>query len=230
MIFFWVLFLIVILISLILAFMSMKDFRQNPKDFNLDYGLFLVRRPSSLTPQVFDYLHQEFEKTGLIISIERLFKGRESAIVLYGPRKILINFTTLDLLELEDYTNKLTGASIWQMSARKKNGIRGSLFLDIPKLFKEEEILWQIILQAQKGGSRQFRAQILVAVLISDENRKKEISMFLQAQKGDLIKVPQNLSSIQMMNFYQKRTILGRSKLTLTGGEIAKLLSLPKLH
>lgn len=230
MILFLILFFSVILISLILAYLSMKNFEQSPKDFSLDNGLFLIRKPSALTADIFDTLHQMIEREGLIISVERLFKGRESAMVLYGPAKVFEALkSTLDLLELEDYSRKVSEASIWQMGTRLKNRqLDGSLYLDLPKLENEEQVWWQIVLKAQKSSG--FRAQIRVAVLISNEARRKEISEALQAQKGSLIKIPQPLSSMQMIDSYRKRSILEENNIKLTGQELARLSSLPKLQ
>lgn len=231
MIFFWILFLLVILISGLLAYLSMKDFRQEPQDFSLDNSLFLIRKPHGLTIKLFDWLHLNCERDGVIIGLERLFKGGESALTLYGPKKILTPLVpSLDLIELEDYVREEINVPVWEIGVRnlKHNRVEKSLFSDFPKLFQGEQVWYQIVLQAQKGKSKRFIAQIRVMVLISDANRKKEVSGVLQARQGLLIKIPQKFSSLQMMDFYRKRSMIGRDSLKLTGEEIAKLWSLPK--
>lgn len=232
MIVFWILFLLVILISGFLAYLSMKDFREEPQDFSSDNCLFLIRKPHVLTPKLFDWLHINCERDRVIVSLERLFKGGESALTLYGPKKILVPLvSSLDLIELEDYVREEIKVSVWEIGVRnlKHNRVEKSLFSDFPKLGQSEEVWYQIVLQAQKGESKKFIAQIRVMVLISDEHRKKEVSGVLQVQKGPLIKIPQKFSSLQMMDFYRKRSMIGRDQLKLTGEEIAKLWNLPNL-
>lgn len=230
MIVFWILFLLIILISGVLAFLSMKDFRQEPKELSSDNGLFLIRKPFALSLELFDLLHQNCQKLGLIISLERLFKGGESALVLFGPKIVLSALaSSLDLIELEDYSQGEVGILGWEIGIVGNIHIqRTSLFLDFPKLLQGEQVWYQIVLQAQKGRAKQFIAQIRVIVVISDDNRRKEISKLLQARKGPWIKIPQKFSSLQIVNFYQKRNIVGRPHVKLTGEEIVKLWSLPK--
>lgn len=231
MILFWILFLLIVLISAILAILSMKDFKQSPQDFSTDNGLFLIRKPYALTLELFDRLHLNCVQEGLIISLERLFKGGESALVLYGPKRMLLNLTqSLDLIELEDYPRS-EEILIWEIGVRtpKHYQVEESLFLDFPKLLSNEQVWYQIVLQAQKGESKKFIAQIRVIVLISDENRRNEISRVLQAGRGSFMKVPKPLSSETLMNFYMKRSLLGKTFLKLTGEEISKLMSLPLL-
>ncbi len=229
MIAFWILFLLIILISALLAFLSMKDFRQEPQQFNQDNGLFLIRKPFALSSKLFDYLHQSCRKLGLIISLERLFKGGESALVIYGPKNILLALAqSLDLIELEDYSQKDFGILAWEMGVSGNTPFqKESLFLDFPRLLSGEQVWYQIVLQAQKGRVKQFIAQIRVIILISDEHRKKMVSSTLH-RRGSLIKIPQKFSSLQIVDFYQKRSIAGRSHVKLTGEEIVKIWSLPK--
>lgn len=194
----------------------MKDFRISSKDLTLEMGLYLIRKPKSLTSDLLASLQKRVEKDDLIVSLERLFKGRESALVLYGPKNLLLNFSkNLDLLEVEDYSQLSKDASAWEIDVREKDyPISGSLFSQFPKLERQEQVWYQMVLQIKKGADRKFRCQIRAAFLSSDRKRLKELSQNLQ------------VSSLQIMDFYKKRSI-GKLDLRLSNDEIIKLWSLP---
>lgn len=198
--------------------MSMKDFRISPKDLSLEVGLYLIRKPKSLTSEMLSSLQKKVEKDDLIVSLERLFKGRESALVLYGPKNLLLNFSkNLDLLEVEDYSQVALDASAWEIGVREKDyPISGSLFSQFPKLEVQEQVWYQMVLQIKKRAEGKFRCQIRAASLSSDRKRLKELSQNLH----------EPFSSLQIMDFYKKRSI-GKLDLLLSNDEIIKLWSLP---
>lgn len=230
MILFWILFLLIVFISAILAYLSMRDFGKSPQDFAQYNSLFLIRKVDALTPKLLEWLYQRTEKSGKIFSLERLFKGSESALVIYGPSKMLLELTsTLDLIELEDYARQEVEASVWEMGVKGKVGPqKESLFLDFPKLDKGEQVWYQIVLQAQKGKNSQFSCQIRVAVLSSDLKRRKKLSEALQTPKRHFVKIPQAFSTTQILDFYRKRSMVGRTYAKLTEDEIVKTWKLPK--
>lgn len=236
MIVFWILFLLIILISLMLAYLSMRDFEEGPDDFGPDNGLFLVRKQNPLTNELLGYLYKVIRADSVILSIERLFNGDESALVIYGPKKAISALTqALDLLELEDYTN-VQDPTIWQMGTKtlgEYHKITKSMFLDFPKLEKGEQAWFQLVLQlasrsepekAERG--EHFKAQIRVVVLSADPRRRKLLSELLQSPKNNIVKIPLPFSSSQLMDFYKKRSIVGRGRIELSAGDIIKGWSL----
>ncbi len=121
MILWFALFLLIVGISFVLAFRSMKDYQEIPKNFKAEYGLFLIRRPESFNANALTAIGQTILEEGLVVSIERLFKGKQAALTIFGPKKILDDFAeSLNLLELEDYAQVLDhkDISVWEVGVK----------------------------------------------------------------------------------------------------------------
>lgn len=203
-----ILFLLIIGISFILAFWSMRDYQEIPQQSKAEYGLFLIRRTNSLNFEVLDMIRKSMLKQDLIISIERLFKGKQAALAIFGPKKILEQFAQqLNLLELEDYALNLASEDIfiWEV------GVKGStddIFKNLPMLEHEDQFFWQVILGAKRGKDLSFQTQIRAAVYSEDPIRKKTLVPTLQnLSMGKLIKIPRPFSQEQMMSFYKLRSL-----------------------
>lgn len=237
------LFLLVVFISFILAYQSMSDFGENPKLSNVEYGLYLIRKTSNLTPALLDSMHDEVAKEGLIISLERLFKGRKSALVIFGPKKVLKNYLpSLDLLELEDYTEvDKDQAYAWEVGVKNHHlEEMDNFFKRIPILAEAEQVWWQLTLAAkqQKGEIKTFQSQIRVVVLSADTQRRKKVSQILQNLTSHLTKIPRPFTTQQIVDFYQTRSFF-RTKFNpqFSSQELVKLLvpqplpqTLPQTH
>ncbi|MDO8618727.1 MAG: hypothetical protein Q7R49_02145 [Candidatus Daviesbacteria bacterium] len=149
------LFLIIIAISAILAYQSMRDYQIKPTA-NLSYGLFLIKNPLVLTT-IFDTLHDQALQSGYLISLERLFKGSKSALVIFAPHK-LINALSPDLqvVELEEYAKiDPTYASVWEMGYKDQASFhlgKINAFDNLPQLRDDEQFWWQITLQANSAA------------------------------------------------------------------------------
>lgn len=97
-----VLFFIIILISAALAFRSMKDYEEFPENLSLN-TIFYVGNPQNFSEDSLKKLHRVFSRGKQFFSFERLNKGKERALVVYGPREILEMLPELNLIEIEDY-------------------------------------------------------------------------------------------------------------------------------
>lgn len=217
---FWItIAVLVVLISFVLAVRSMADFAQNPHFPR--YGLYLVRSPQALTGQVLDAMHDLLLKEGSTISLERLIKGRESALVIFAPQNILNSFPALNLVELEDYVvDSLDNLQAWQMGVKHKNNVQiKSYFEGFPPLQETEQFWWQIVLKAAKEKGY-FEAQVRVIAKSQEESWQKRSS-------GSLQKIPKPFSREQLLDFYQKRTFLqDKFNPTLKSDDVLKVLSL----
>lgn len=218
----WIaLFVLVILISLILALWSMKDVHDIPED---DYSLFLIKKPSQLTAQFLDSLNLNLN--GGILSFERLVKGSESVLVIYGPRKLLLqNKDLLDLLELEDYVNiESNQVSSFEVSVKSKEPGDMKIFKNIPQI-SESEQLWCQTLLSSKGGN--YLCQIRIVVVSKSEERRKILTASLQKLMPEkLIKLPKAFSNTQLLNFYGKRAFKKEPGFPLNSSEVIDLLKL----
>ncbi len=196
-----VLFILVVAISFVLAAQSMRDYSEDPeKDRN--YSLFLIRNTQGLSAQVLSSIKNELSETKSIISFERLFKGAKSALVVFGPRDLVLNHkTTLDLLELEDYTNVAAELiSAWEMGTRKDIKITQKLFTNMPSLLDHEQFWHQVIF------SHTLKPQITQIFISSEESRRHTFVTSLHNISHELHKLPKAFSNPQFLEFYQKRS------------------------
>lgn len=237
MILWFALFLLVVAISFILAYQSMSDFQEIPS--SSQYGLFLIRAPSQLTPHLLDLLHEAVVKEGLIVSLERLFKGSQSTLVIFGPRKILAPWReTLHLLELEDYTQiNVEQLQAWEVGVKNPHQLNAaqldSLFKNFPLLKDTEQFFCQVNLQARKGSKdhqKVFTGQMRAVILSNDSKRRHTLAESLQnLGSPHLAKIPSPFSHQKLLEFYQQRSLSpNRHSLTLTSGEVIKLVTIPK--
>lgn len=204
-----ILFLLIVAISFLLAYRSMKDFREIPKGDQ--YSLFLIRQPHSLNKDLLEQLWNDSLQEGQILSLERLFKGRSSALVVFGSKRILTKYTNLlNLVELEDYTNcDQQSLTIWEIRIKDPTKLENaSIFLNFPHLQESEQVFWQLVLQAKRGADKIFSGQLRAVVLTPDTKRRRQLTTSLQDLNGAiLLKVPRPFSLSKMFEFYQKRSL-----------------------
>lgn len=186
----------------------MRDFQLKPNAKN-DYSLFLVRNISKLNLDSFNSILNELSKKDLLVSFERLFKGEESALVVFGPKNILLNYQDLNLLELEDYTDlNLDNISIWEADVRTIKGLRANL----PKLLKEERIWIQIVGKLKLGNSL-IPAQVRIVIFSPIKDRLKSLTDEFQKNfKNTLPKIPRPYAKDQLFDFYKQRSFLKEGK------------------
>lgn len=210
----WIaLFLLVIAISFVLALRSMRDYQDIPQKTKEEYSLFLIRQPGNFNSQTLDDIGKSMLADGLIISLERLFKGSQAALTIFGPKRILSQFMeSLNLLELEDYTEGYSSSdvSIWEMGAKNTNRQSdNTIFENISQLGGDDQFFWQLVLGAKKiKDNLAFQTQIRAVVYCQDPIRRKAlVPLFENLQSGSLIKVPKPFSTEQMMDFYNLRVL-----------------------
>lgn len=208
------LFFLVIAISFILALQSMREYQEIPLKSKEEYGLYLIRNVINLDAKLLKSLREHIAADGLLISIERLFKGQKAALTIFGPKRVLGNFRAdLSLLELEDYSLNLnnTDIYIWEMGTKNKELKIENLqpiFSNLPALSEEEQFFWQVVLGAKEGRSEAFQSQIRAAVYSKDPARRRELALLFQnLSNGGLIKVPRPYSPEQMTSFYRLRSL-----------------------
>lgn len=95
-------FFIIILVSAVLAFRSMKDYEEFPGSENIN-SLFFVANLQNFTENSLKKLHKSLLSSKQFFSLERLNKGRERVLVIFGPREIPEILPELKLVEIEDY-------------------------------------------------------------------------------------------------------------------------------
>lgn len=222
----WIgLFLLIAAVSFFLALRSMRDFEQFSSQPNL--ALFLIRGASFLDTILLNSLYQEMKKNDQIFSLERLFKGTESALIIFGPKQILQKFTSLNLLELEDYQLP-EGAKFFAWEVAKKQAeqeIGGQPFSDLPALLPQEQFWWQVTLKA--ASVNHWQAEIKAVLVFFEQQRGSELLQSLhRLGQGTLTKIPRPQSNNQILQSYLKRsqTPLSPHQTILTSREALQLL------
>lgn len=197
MIFWLLIFLIILVASVLLAYSSMKNFPGIPDSKN-QYGVFLVRSPNSLNSEILQLLKENNKNQ--TVSLERLFKGDRRALVIFGPRNTLNNFPELELLELEDYVNFSQEILAFEIGMKD-----GATFV-ASKLSDDEEIWYQIILGFSKENF--FLVQTRMAVISQSPERRQSLSndLFSLNKTFSKLVLPQNQSQIH--EGFKKRILL----------------------
>lgn len=217
----WGLLLLLILaISFVLAKLSMKDYTEIPS--SPDFGLFLMKQQGNLNQELLDLIYDDLQKTNSIISFERLFKGEETALVIYGSKKLLSNYTnTLGLLELEDYTSfDEKDLGVWEIGIKQLTIDNGQWTMgdNLPQLLEDEQLWWQLII------SKGYKCQIKVAVVSKDPVKQQGLAETLVLPEN-IIKLPKVYSTAQLLDFYQKRSFqINEDNPLLNPQQILKLL------
>lgn len=248
----FILFFIILAISLVLAVQSMADYETRPKHFNTLYSLFLISKENNLSNELIDKLHQDIQEKGYILSLERLFKGGKRALVIYGPSVLIKPLgEKLGLLELEDYSQKINevgkGILVWEVGRKQvgqENLVTDNLFPVMPEMSDKEEFWWQLVLQPVKGsGEAKFQAIVRALIKAEDPKRASWLQNELLAigKTRGLAMLPQAYSAAQMVKLYQERSLpIGGDSfpmnivsktpkgvvLTLKSGEIRSLLDI----
>ncbi|TSC66298.1 MAG: Uncharacterized protein CEO21_226 [Microgenomates group bacterium Gr01-1014_80] len=218
MIIFLILFFIILSVSFVLAYSSMRDYQEVPAS-EKEYSLYLIRKPQFLTSQLLGALINLSK--GKIISLERLFKGESSALVIFGPRKVLEGHFSeiLGLLELEDYT-RVTQASSWEIGRRGQPDLKSDFFRDLPAFSKEEQFWWQVVI-------KDFEVQLRAVFAYADKERGGLVSVLEGIGGKSLGKLPKAFTSDQILDFYRKRVFTPANSYPSKAEEILSFIGLP---
>lgn len=249
MILWFILFFLIIAISFVLAYQSMKDYVEKPAISA--YSLYLIKNPLALTTQLLEEIYFVLSEKDGLISFEKLFKGQRSAYTVFGPRAILEKFTQLNLLELEDYTNvDPSNIAAWEMTVKDTSLLSNPSPVLKPDLTETEQFWVMLILQAKKGllgslaGQKEFQvakvresqksdikfftAQIRAVLVSPDQVRRKSLVVSLEnLSGGKLVKIPRPYTTAQILETYKSRVLQpAGNTLTLTVDEVLGLLKI----
>lgn len=239
----WILlFLLIIAISFVLAYQSMRDFAHSPSEKDA-YGLFLIRNPQALTPQVIDLIHRSVLKTGSLISLEKLFKGEKRALVIFAPNSLMKSLAPLSLLELEEYNDDVALDNTFSFEVGSKDSAlfhltnTPSISKHMPKLSDGEQIWWQIILQptSQKLFAKSTTWDNILQLLglgKTGQNYLRNLNKLLTSrpelksiveQKNKQSPYSASLRVVVVSGDSQKRASLGREIEELGEGKLVKV-------
>ncbi|MBI2022918.1 hypothetical protein HYS97_03665 [Candidatus Daviesbacteria bacterium] len=220
----------VLIISFILAFRSMKGFKEIPQS-KIPNSLFLIRNTLEFNEETVRSLGDYAKVLDSQIAFERLFRGQETALVIYGPKTLPGAFPKLNLLEIEDYLGKTSvDESIgWIISGKIAPAITNANIFAGLKLGESQKIYWQIVCFGPAKSDGLFQATIRVLILDKSPAEKAELAKKLKAlieEKTGLLQKSREESTSQVFEEFVKRSLSPRelSKFSLRSGEILSLL------
>lgn len=214
-----ILFFIIIILSFVLALKSMNDYQGQPLALKLQYSLFLVKNPTEFTLEILQDIHEETSKNNTIISLEKLFKGEKTALVIFAPKELLNKFSNvLNLLELEDYSLKeINNVKVWEIGSNNLSPklLERDFTIKLPNLKEDEQLWWQIILKPKSSNYQcreknvYFQSLIRAVLLTADKSREQEVSeiLFTRGKELGLNVLPQSHSGNELLKFYQQRIL-----------------------
>lgn len=246
-----ILFLAIVLFSAFLAWRSLKGYQELPPE-SLTHGLFLIKNKKALNKDTISRLYSYALNANLILSLEKLFKGEDSAIIIFGPSDLAGNFSDLDLVELEDYlqvpgNSKTTAFEDRKVSLNEsfpwtiqpKNNSKKSLtikdgFLNSEELGVSQRFFWQIVFTPIKGTAQNFQSTIRAMVVDPDPLNRvelvKKISLEIQNFTGLAKKTSENArSTAGIFESFRQRSLIPReiSPFIITGEELLSLIGRP---
>lgn len=243
----WIIAIIIILIvSLFLALRSMKDF-QEPSTGRTSFSLFLIRNISALDTSTLVKIAQITQNLDGSFALERLSKGSDFVLAIFGPSSIQTQLPELNLLELEDYLEdpkkdptipidpkktQVNDSLAWVISAKadpKKQLILKEGFLKKLDLQSDQHVFLQIVLHPQKNNG----LQATIRILVSDKNPNQRIELSKKIDEqiimyANLQSQPRIQTTLEVFEEYRKRSFIPKeiAEFSLTTQEILDLLSL----
>lgn len=208
MIFWIILFLLVVFASIILAVQSLKE---APRiDY---YGLFLIRQRARVNLEFLNNLYN-LMLSGQVLSLEKLFKGEKSALVIWAPKSI-VSKLSIDLLELDDYTKAD------QNNVSSRSVTFPKILRITPPVLKKDEQFWiQLVFKKAAGKSYQSllntnSSSFEIALKKQLDKNSQQKSFFVALRVALLVADRQKGEGLEEFQKYQKRILEDGQNLTL---------------
>jgi hypothetical protein len=216
----WLLIIVVIIIiSFLLALRSMRNYQEIPPA-RFSYGLYLICNSDQLQNGVLNKLYAFGLESNAQISIEKLFKGGESAIVIYAPHNIGQFVPELELLEIEDYLereaksgNKKASVDeviVWSLQPKSEVELEipPDFLKDFP-LEQNQQLFWQLVLASYR---KEHHFQVNIRVMVADHDTHQRIELAKNVDQYlektvNLHKKETNQSISLLFDRYQKRAL-----------------------
>lgn len=240
----WViLFIVVVLVSLLLAFRSMKDYQEIPQEAkDLTFALYLISQKNLIDEEVLKKIYQFSLKLNSIISFEFLKRGADSALVVYAPTEFLTQFSSLAPVELEDYLENsgknsnptklsVNNSIAWVITAKnnpKKSLVMTEDFFKL-ELGEDQGFYLQAVCLGNPKQSDTF--QVTVRAIVFDKNPNNRVTLAKTITEKiqnntSLLSTRREEPTLQVFQDYQKRTLIPKevNEFSLTVEEIKAII------
>jgi hypothetical protein len=229
----------------------MKDYQEFPLAENLN-GLFLIRNPLEFRIETLNKLHTLGINSDSYFSIEKLFKGKEAALLLYGPRVMTQLLPELNLMELEDYldearknenplplnpnSNKtnLNESLSWMIESKNNQKKKLSVkreFFKLLELEPHQKVFWQIVVHPiKKNEGSNFQVTIRAMVAEPDPIKKIELAKKIDNEINSgtgLLKKAGDSSEQALFESFKRRSFVPKeiSPFILSSEEVYSLMA-----
>ncbi len=191
----------------------MRYYRERPNNLKNDYSVFLIQNPDALTEAVLTKITNKLIDQGSIVSFEKLARSDRQALVVYGPKQVLKELDPeLNLIELEDYSKKLTHfVSCWEIGEKRtgdKSYREVNLSLIEVNLADQEQLWWQIIV-SPGGTNLRSSMRILIESPNSQHLNNLNHQVLSRLETIGLSFLPQVYSIHRLIKFYRERALGG---------------------
>ncbi len=214
----WIaLFFIIILISSVLAFRSMRDYEEFPESSSLN-SVFFIGNTANFTVETLNKIHKFLLSEKQFFSLERLYRGKEKVLVIYGSRGLKDHLPELNLVELEDYIDG-EGVSVnqsltWLIEA--KNNPKKTLHigegLKNLEIGKEQKFFIQIVCMSLTNQSESiFQATLRIMVIENDPSTRIQLAKKVDqafTQATGLHKHEDDFPEIKKFESFKQRSLI----------------------
>ena len=224
----------------------MKDYEEFPDTLSLN-TIFFLGNPQAFTVETLNKFHRLLLENKRFFSLERLIKGKERALVIFGPRELPGMFPELNLIELEDYLGEVNPDAVLTDSEKKVDLNQSITWLVEPKnslkkvmhvgnqlkelsIGPQQKVFIQIIgepLGDKDGLYFQSTIRIMIADLDAVErvNLTKNVNLIFQEATG-LNKRTDNFPEAKKFDSFKQRTRIPKevADFKLTSQEIFDIL------
>lgn len=221
----------------------MRDYEEFPDSLSLN-SLFYIGNPQNLNLEIFKKLHDSNFTQKQFFSLEKLIKGKQKALVIFGPRELVKNFPELNLVEIEDYIGDEVGQDfekkvnvnqVLSWLIEPKNNPKKVLHIgeEMKNLSVEDgqKIFIQSVLMPIGNTSEQiFQATLRVMVADPDPIKRvelaKKVDQIFSASTG-LNKHEDNFPEGKKFDSFKQRSLIPKevAEFPLTEEEVLSLLT-----
>lgn len=212
-----------------MAYRSMRDYEEFHEDASFR-SVFFVANYQNFTIESLKKIHEILLLSNQFISLEKLYKGSEKVLVIFGPGELRSLLPQLNLIELEDYISE-TGLKSnlndedskkvgpdeilsWSIESKRdtKREVRASEELKNLRIGEDQKVFLQAVLQPIGIGSELiFQSTLRIMVADHDSANRVELAKKIErifSQSTGLIKHTDEFIESKKFESFRQRTLI----------------------
>lgn len=230
-----------------MAYRSMRDYEEFPDSLSLN-SLFFIGNPQNLTADTLKKLHDLNLIKKHFFSLEKLIKGKDKALVIFGSRELSKNFPELNLVEIEDYLasesnllspdsfeKKVNVNQVLSWLIEPKNNPKKMLHVgeELKKLNLEDDqkvFIQAVLMPIGNSGGTVFQSTLRIMVAQVDSIKRvefaKKINQTVTSSTG-LNKHEDNFPESKKFDSFRQRSLIPKEveEFSLSADEVLTLMA-----